>query len=62
MAGPLLYSRRYQLLDIYEPLLCAQITPSLYFGMIFVRSVLDPANIGGMRFRKYTPLLYFQTK
>ena len=33
-----------------------EITPSSWFGLISVRGKLNPANSGGLNFRKYTPL------
>ena len=36
---------------------CAQITPSLCFGLISVQGKLNLANGGGLNLRKYTPLV-----
>ena len=38
------------------PLVCAQTTFSLCFGLIFVRGKLNPANRSGLSFRKYMPV------
>ena len=35
--------------------ICAQTTPSLCFGLIFVRGNLNPANSSELKFRKYSP-------
>ena len=42
----------------FKNLFRAQITPSLCFDLISVQSKLNPANSGGLNFRKYMPLRY----
>ena len=48
--------RGFQGCWVQKWIFCSQITLSLCFGLICVRGKLNPANSGGLKFRKYTPL------